>query len=212
MADTVIRGAHPRRDNDAADREYYDVRQSRTEYLNNVRADYAGLNIGASFFGWLVASGLAIIITSILAAAGVSLALYKMQSSVQGLLNSGSLSAIGWGGGILFLLTLAVAYYAGGYVAGRMSRFNSIAQGMGVWVFGIIFTLIVGGAGAAFGSKYNVFQNLNLPFIPVNGISFSRAGLITTLLALLVTFLAAVAGARTGIRYHRKLDETLVNA
>ena len=61
-----------------------------------------------------------------------------------------------------------IAYYAGGYVAGRMSRFDGARQGFGVWLFGLLVTIAIAAAGAIFGDKYNVFEQLNLPRIPVS--------------------------------------------
>ena len=39
------------------------------------------------------------------------------------------------GGGIALLVALLIAYFSGGYVAGRMSRFDGARQGIGVWIY-----------------------------------------------------------------------------
>ena len=41
---------------------------------------------------------------------------------------------IGVGGAIAVLVVLMIAYYCGGYVAGRMARFDGLRQGVGVWM------------------------------------------------------------------------------
>ena len=51
---------------------------------------------------------------------------------------------------------LLVAYYFGGYVAGRMARFNGPRQGLGVWLIGLVVTVALAVAGALFGAEYNV--------------------------------------------------------
>ena len=50
----------------------------------------------------------------------------------------------GIGGGIAVLVVLFLAYLAGGYVAGRMSRFDGARQGLAVWVIGLLVVLRAG--------------------------------------------------------------------
>lgn len=45
------------------------------------RQEFGGLNWGAAFFGWLVAIGMAAIVTAILAAAGAGLGLTSISSA-----------------------------------------------------------------------------------------------------------------------------------
>ena len=106
------------------------------------------------------------------------------------------------------LLVLGVAYYAGGYVAGRMSRFDGPRQGVAVWVIGLIVTVVLAVAGVLLGAKYNVLSQLSLPRIPVDEGSLTTGGLIALVAIVLVTLLAAVAGGKQGTHYHRKIDRT----
>jgi hypothetical protein len=101
---------------------------------------------------------------------------------------------------------LLVAYFAGGYVAGRMSRFDGPRQGAGVWAIGLLVTVLLGVAGVLLGAKYNVLQQLNLPRIPVDEGSLTAGGLIALAAVVLGTLLAAVMGGKAGTRYHRKID------
>ena len=64
------------------------------------------------------------------------------------------------------LVVLVVSYFAGGYVAGRMSRFDGARQGLGVWLVALIVTVVLAVAGAVLGGEYNVLSQLNLPRIP----------------------------------------------
>ena len=48
-------------------------------------------------------------------------------------------------GGIALLVVLFVAYYCGGYVAGRMARFNGARQGLAVWVWALVIAAVVAG-------------------------------------------------------------------
>jgi hypothetical protein len=150
------------------------------------REEFGGLNWGAAFFGWLVAIGLAALLVAIVAAAGTALGLSEIGSAEA----RANAETIGIGGGILLVAILALAYFAGGYVAGRMSRFDGARQGVGVWVLGLLATIALAIAGVIGGSEYNVLERLDLPRIPV----------------LVATLLGAVLGGRAGHRYHRRVD------
>jgi hypothetical protein len=171
------------------------------------RDEFGGLNWGAAFFGWLVAIGVATLLTAILSAAGAAIGLTKTSPSQA----SGSADTIGIVGGILFLLVLLIAYYAGGYVAGRMSRFDGPRQGAGVWVIGLLVTILLAVAGVLLGAKYNVLSQLSLPHIPIDEGSLTAGGAIALVAVVLGTLLAAVAGGKAGTRYHRKIDRVGVN-
>jgi hypothetical protein len=169
------------------------------------RNDFGGFNWGAAFFGWLVATALASLLTALLSAAGVAVALNKLQDASGSVLQDAA--TIGIAGGILLLIVLALAYYAGGYVAGRMSRFDGGRQGFGVWVMGIIVTVVLALAGWIFGSSYNLLQQINLPRIPIDEGSLTTGGLITLIAIVVVTLFAAMAGGKVGERYHRKVTD-----
>jgi hypothetical protein len=188
--------------NERSERTYDDV---QAEVTDKQHARYGGLNIGAAFFGWVVASGIGILLASILSAGGVALAVSKLQNGVNSV-SSATAQTIGIAGGIALLVALLIAYFAGGYVAGRMSRFDGARQGFGTWLFGIVIALILAAAGAIFGAKYNVLQGLNLPHIPVKAGSLTAGGVVTSIAALIVTLLASIAGGKMGERYHRKID------
>jgi hypothetical protein len=99
-----------------------------------------------------------------------------------------------------------IAYYAGGYVAGRMARFNGPKQGIGVWVIGLLVAIILAIAGAVLGAQYNVLNQLNLPRIPVDEGTLGVGGIIALAAIVIGTLIAAVAGGKAGTHFHRKVD------
>jgi hypothetical protein len=165
------------------------------------REEYGGVNWGAAFFGWLVAVGLGAILVGLLAAAGAAVGLTTSDAT-------DASGEIGIGGGIALLIVLAIAYYAGGYVAGRMSRFDGGRQGLGAWLIGLIVTIVLAVAGAVLGSEYNVLEQLELPALPVGDSELATGGAIALILAVVVTLVAAMGGGKAGERYHRKIDRT----
>ncbi len=166
------------------------------------REEYGGFNIGAAFFGWLVAIGMAVILTALLSAAGAAIGLTSLSPSDA---RSGA-DTISIVGGALLVLILALAYFCGGYVAGRMSRFDGARQGLGVWLFGLAVTILLAVLGAVAGSEYNVLQQLNLPRIPIDEGSLATGGAIALALILIATLIAALLGGKAGERYHRRVD------
>jgi hypothetical protein len=167
------------------------------------REEFGGFNIGADIFGWLVAVALTILIASIVGAiataAGESFDVDRIDAERQA-------GTFGLATAIALLVILMIAYYAGGYVAGRMSRYDGGRQGMGVWLIGLVVTLIAVGVGYVAGEEYNIFDRVNLPSIPISSDTLTSGGLITLAAVLVGTLLAAFAGGKVGQRYHRKID------
>jgi len=166
------------------------------------RERFGGFSWGADFFGWLTAAGLTAILTGIASAAGAALALNEVGQRVSG----GEAETIGLSGGIALLVILALAFFCGGYVAGRMARFDGARQGIGVWIVGIVVALLVAALAAIAGSEFNVLESLNLPRIPVDQGSLTTGGLVALAAGLVVTLLAAIAGGKLGERFHTKVD------
>ncbi len=164
-----------------------------------------GLNLGAAFFGWLIVVGIAALLAAVLSAAGAEIAL--TQTSV-----ANHPAVLSVSGAVLLLIVLLIAYYTGGYVAGRLSRFSGAVQGFGVWVIGLVVTIALGIVGALAGSKYNVLGQLSLPSIPVNGQSFATGAGIAVVAIVVLTLVAAVLGGVVGLRYHHRVDRALRGA
>jgi hypothetical protein len=166
------------------------------------REEYGGINWGAAFFGWLVAVGLGALLVGLLAAAGAAVGLTELSETEA----VGDATEIGLGGAIALLAALAVAYFAGGYVAGRMSRFDGARQGLGTWLLGLVVTVALAIVGAVLGSEYNVLEQLELPAVPVGDSEFATGGVLALAITIVGTLIAAVAGGKAGERYHRKVD------
>ncbi len=164
--------------------------------------EFGGFSWLSTLAGWLSAAGLTAILTGILSATGTALALNQVGGSV----NGSEAQTIGIAGGIALLVVLAIAYFFGGYVAGRMARFDGARQGLGVWLWGIVVELIVAGLAAVAGSEYNVLESLNLPRLPVDSGALTTGGIIALVASLAVSLLAAIFGGKAGERFHKKVD------
>lgn len=168
------------------------------------REEYGGINWGAAFFGWLVAVGVAVLLTGILAAAGAAIGLTQPAAADQAA--SSSTTTLSLAGAIALLVVLAIAYYCGGYVAGRMSRFDGARQGIGSWVVGLLITIAAAVLAVIAGSQYNVVDRANLPRLPIGDQTLTTGGAIASIAIVLGTLLFAALGGIAGARYHRKVD------
>ena len=166
-------------------------------------ARYGGIKWGAAFFGWLSANGLAVLLLAVLSAAGVAFGLSQGDTADEAAQQA---TTIGLTGGIALLVVLFLAYLAGGYVAGRMARFDGVRQGLAVWLIGLLVVVVLALLGVVLGAQYNVLSQLNLPSIPISGDALTTGGIIAGIAALLVTLLGAILGGKLGTRYHRKID------
>ncbi|MEP6631654.1 MAG: hypothetical protein ABJA89_14390, partial [Lapillicoccus sp.] len=85
---------------------------------------HVGINWGAAFFGWVAAMGLAVILTAFIAAVGAAVGVSRGATTAQQATDQlqQSSQTVGLLGVILLAVVAFVSYYAGGYVAARMSR------------------------------------------------------------------------------------------
>lgn len=164
------------------------------------REEHGGFKIGAAIIGWLIAVVLAVILTAV---AG---AITGLVGAGTGAPAPGSAGVAAILGAVVVLVVLGLAYFVGGYVAGRMARFNGPKQGLGVWVIGVIVTILLAIAGAVFGSQFDVRAQLNLPSVPLDLGAVGIGALISLVVIALVTLLAAMGGGKLGTRFHRKVD------
>jgi hypothetical protein len=178
--------------------------QSSREVVRQQKERFGGMKFGSCFFGWLTATGTALLLTALLSAVGAGVGLTERVDPGQATNNA---RTIGLVGGIVLLVVIFIAYLAGGYVAGRMARFNGAKQGIGVWLWALIIAVVVAILGAIAGDRFNLLANLNgFPRIPVNEGDLTTGAIITAVAVALAALLGAVLGGLAGMRYHRRVD------
>lgn len=181
----------------------------REEALEREQERFGGFKWGSAFFGWLTATGTAVLLTALLGAVGAGLGLGVTESDVEDAAqeigaNAQTVTIIG---AIALAVLLFIAYYCGGYVAGRMARFSGAKQGLAVWIWAIVIAIVVAIIAAVAGSQFNVLGQLNsFPRIPVDEGSLTATGIITAIVVALVSLGGAILGGIGGMRYHRRVD------
>jgi hypothetical protein len=170
--------------------------------------EYGGVKVGLAFFGWLTATGTAVMLTAFVAAAGTAVSVVTnidaSSARNQATQDPKTVSIVG---GVILFLVLFVAYYCGGYVAGRMARFDGVRQGLAVWLWAVCIAALVAVLAAVAGSQYDVLSKLNsFPRIPVSQGNLTTGGLIALVVVAVGSLGGALLGGLAGMHFHRKVD------
>lgn len=200
---------HRRPDPDAPDAPVEPLEPAPAERVALARASVArqreafgGMRLGAAFFGFLAAAGMAVILTALTVAAGAAVGV-GTDTEVE----SSDVATIGFWGAVVVGVLVFAAYYCGGYVAGRMARFDGAKQGFAVWLWALVIAVVVAVLTLVAGTEYNLFAQVNLfPRIPVDEGDLTTAGVIAAVAAAALALLGAVLGGLVGVRFHRKVD------
>lgn len=168
---------------------------------------FGGMKFGATFFGWLAAAGAGVLMTALLASLGAGIGLSSRLNPDQVTGNAGTMGIIS---AVVLLVVIFLAYFCGGYVAGRMARFNGAKQGIGVWLWAIIAAVVVAVLAAITGNQINASRYLDGgPQIPLSPEALTASGIIAALAVLVVALVGAVLGGLTGMRFHRRVDRAV---
>lgn len=204
----------PRTDRDADGMPDGRAASLRDEVVGREQERFGGFKFGAAFFGWLTAMGAVVVLTAIVAAVGAAAGLVApetVQDATQAANeNLGGATIVG---AIAIAVVLFLAYFAGGYVAGRMARFSGGKQGLAVWIWAVAIAIIVAIVTAVAGSQWDILANLDsFPRIPVTPETATLTGILTAIGAAIITLVAAILGGITGMRYHRRVDRVGLGA
>lgn len=172
------------------------------------REEFGGIKLGSAFFGWLAAVGTAVLLTALVAGTGTALGLatdMTAEEAVEGAAQGAD--TVGIIGAALLAIVIFVAYYAGGYVAGRMTRLDGAKQGLAVWLWALVIAVVVALIGAFGGAEFNILATLNgFPRLPIGEGELTTIDIITAVVVALVSLAGAVLGGLEGMRFHRRVD------
>lgn len=176
---------------------------TRDEIRAAERREFGGMRFGSAFFGWLTATGLGVLLTALVAAILTALGL-SAEDVGDGVAR---VVDLGIAGAIAIAVVVFIAYFAGGYVAGRMARFSGAIQGFAVWLWAIIIAFLTAGLAFLFGDRFDFLSNLQaFPRIPLRIEEVTLSGIVTAVVLALIPLIAAILGGLAGMRYHRRVD------
>jgi hypothetical protein len=184
---------YPAEDSDALD---------RSTVVDRERQALGGVKVGSAFFGWLAATGMAVLLTALVTAGGAAVSLAQGNEA-----DAPNVETIGLAESVVLLVIFFVAYYCGGYVAARMARFNGMKQGFAVWIWAVVIAIAVAITAAVAGDQYDIQSELNnFPRIPSSEGDITTNGIIAAAAIALVTLVGAIMGGLAGMRFHRRVD------
>jgi hypothetical protein len=179
--------------------EAVDQRESR------LREVYGGVDWLASFIGCIfaiVCGGV------LLALAGLMLAPLGFTLNLEGRQIGAAIIT----GLVILGFALFVAYFCGGYVAGRLARYDGGRNGAMTVAWGLALTLLAAAVGSFLpGPFFEVLQEfVQSSVLPAVG-SLTELGLVGAGIiigALLLELLGGFLGGRLGARYHTRINQT----
>jgi len=202
----VIRSAqHPDTVRDATPypRGYFEAVEEREDRLRDM---YGGVDWLASFLGFVFSVVIALVFSTV---AGLVLVPFGFPPEISG----GQIGASVLTGLAVLGVLIFLTYFFGGYVAGRLARFDGGRNGAMVLAWTLIVALILAlvtvvfsgflPAGAAEGIR-NLAQGTASAVGSLAGAGV--AGIAVAVAALLLALLGGFFGGRLGSRYHTEID------
>ena len=186
-------------------RGYFEATEEREGRLRDM---YGGVDWLASFLGFVFAAVVGALFSTI---AGLVLAPLGFTLNLGGEIGAAVIT-----GRVLGAVLVFLTYVCGGYVAGRLARFDGGRNGAMLLLWTLVAALLAALAGGIFsnflpagisGSIRNFIQNDVLSAIG----NLSRLGLVGVVIfigALVVALLGGFLGGRLGSRYHTEIDRT----
>jgi hypothetical protein len=167
---------------------------------------YRGFKFGAAFFGWLIAIAMSVLLLAAVTAAALGTA--EILDYTTGDAKAEPAAAAITGASVAVLM-LCLAFYTGGYVAGRLARFDGGRQGFGVWMFAVVLSALAVGTLFVVDNQYDLLDDLNKPDVALSSGTPATGTVVAAAARLVHTLLAAILGGKSGKRYHDKIDRLL---
>ena len=185
-------------------RGYFEAAEDREDRLRDM---YGGVDWLASFLGFVFALVAGAIFSAV---AGVVLASLGFSLNLTDSLGAAVITGLVLLGVLIFL-----TYFFGGYVAGRLARFDGGRNGAMVLVWTLLTGLLLllaagvfrgflpGGAADAIGGVMDTTSSA-LGSLSQAGV----VGIVVVAAAFLIALLGGLIGGRLGSRYHAEIDRT----
>src|ERR687896_303297 len=184
-------------------RGYFEAAEEREDRLRDM---YGGVDWLASFLGFVFAIVLGAVFSAV---AGLVLVPFGITPALSG----GQIGASLITGLALLGVLIFLTFFFGGYVAGRLARFDGGRNGAMVLVWMFIVVLILALAAAIFSGFLPAgmaqgIANLVDRIVSTAGnlAGAGVVGLVTAAAALLIALLGGSLGGRMGSRYHTEID------
>jgi hypothetical protein len=109
------------------------------------------------------------------------------------------------GSAVTVTVVAFVAYWFGGYVAGRMARRAGLVNGLAVFVLAVLLVVVVGAVAASQAETEAIQANLRSLGLPITGAEWAGIGTVAGIGTLAGMLLGAGIGGVVGERWHSEL-------
>src|ERR687893_2113946 len=198
---------HPDTTRDATPypRGYFEATEEREDRLRDM---YGGVDWLASFLGFVFAGVLGALFALV---AGLVLAPLGFSLNLDGEIGAAAITGL-----VLMAVLVFLTYFCGGYVAGRLARFDGGRNGMMLLLWTLMAALLAALTGGIFSNFLPAGFSEGIQNFIQNGVlatigNLSRlgvAGILIFIGALLVALLGGFLGGRLGSRYPAEIDRT----
>jgi hypothetical protein len=186
-------------------RGYFEAVEEREDRLRDM---YGGVDWLASFLGFVFAALVAVLFSLV---AGLVLAPWGFSLNLGGEIGAAVITGL-----VLVALLIFLTYFFGGYVAGRLARFDGGRNGAMLLLWTVAAALLAALAGGIFSSFLPASISGDIrDFIQNNALStvgnlaqLGIVGILVAIGAVLVALLGGFLGGRLGSRYHSEIDRT----
>ena len=163
--------------------------------LAEARSRYGGTSVPAILAGALAGLGTASLLGGLASAGGV-----QVGQAVAD--DAGQVPELAVGSAVAALVVLALSALVGGWVAGRVARFDGARNGL---LAGLVLALLVGLLGAVVTAAH---AGALSPL--ASDATLTTTAVIAAAAGLAVSLLAGLFGGRLGARWHRDVDDVLL--
>jgi hypothetical protein len=186
-------------------RGYFEAAEEREDRLRDM---YGGVDWLASFLGFVFAAVVGCLFSLV---AGLVLAPLGFSLDLGGEIGAAVITGL-----VLVAVLVFLTYFFGGYVAGRLARFDGGRNGAMLLLWTLAVALLAALAGGIFSNFLpaelseglrNFIQNDVLSTIG-NLSQLGVIGVVVFVGALLVALVGGFLGGRLGSRYHAEIDRT----
>lgn len=164
------------------------------------RRRFGGIDWAATVAGATTALGTAAVLAGLLAGAGT--VGYQLDRR-----DTDDLTAAGLVAGLALLV---LAFLFGGWVAGRIARYDGGRNGAATVVWFVVLSAATAALGAWAGREHDLFGNLHLPQW-FSSDARSTAAVLSGVLTLALCAAAGWLGGRGGERWHRRADALIAH-
>ena len=176
-----------------------DVHVERANFelpLAEARSRYGGTSVPAILAGALAGLGTASLLAGVASAVGLQVG-QELEPIEQG-----TVAEFAVGGAVAAVVVLGLSALVGGWVAGRVARFDGGRNGL---LSGLVLALLV----AVLGAVLTVAHAAGLSPVSAEQ-DLTTAALAAAVVGLAVALLGGLLGGRLGSRWHREVDDLIV--